>query len=231
MFWGLLLAAMPLFHAGLVCAQSPVKWQTPAQFHQLLKKAIPGTLSIDDNGIQFRAPKFYGRWPYGEIKTFELTENRELIVTDYGNRHWHQPGDRTFRFTFTEPMPPAIAAHFTDRVERPVINGFPATAVNVLAELPARERAFIGGSNGTLEFREDGIDYLATGGRSSRTWRWSDIQTIASPNPWEFRVTAYREIAEFDLKRPLSRELFDRLWGIFYAKGLNTAPGKEGLRQ
>jgi hypothetical protein len=32
---------------------------------------------------------------------------------------------------------------------------------------------------------------------------------------------------EFDLKKPLSRELFDRLWNILYAAELNVAPGKE----
>ena len=68
--------------------------------------------------------------------------------------------------------------------------------------------------------REDGIDYVAADGRDGRSWRWSDIQTLANPNPWEFRVTAYREIVEFDLKRPLSRELFDRLWDMPLRPGL-----------
>ena len=85
--------------------------------------------------------------------------------------------------------------------------------------------------NGRLRFRQTGIDYLATDARSSRTWRWSDIQTIANPNPWDFRVTGYREILEFDLKQPMQRELFDRLWNILYAADLNPAPSTEGHRQ
>jgi hypothetical protein len=128
-------------------------------------------------------------------------------------------------------MPSGIAAHFTTRVARPVINGIPLPALNVLTMLPAHRRERFGGSNGTLKFRQDGIDYLATDGRGSRTWRWSDVQTIASANPWEFRITGYREIAEFDLKQSLSRELFDRLWNILYAADLNVAPGTEGHRQ
>jgi hypothetical protein len=69
-----------------------------------------------------------------------------------------------------------------------------------------------------LRLRDDGIDYL-TEGRDSRNWRWADIQTIANPNPYELRVTAYREIVEFDLKQPLSRSLFERIWDQLYEEG------------
>ena len=62
--------------------------------------------------------------------------------------------------------------------------------------------------------------------RDSRTWRWSDIQTIANPDPYTFRITAYREISEFELKQPLSRELFDALWTRLYAKDLNLSIGR-----
>ena len=129
----------------------------------------------------------------------------------------------------SQPMPPGTAAGFTARVGRPAINGdpnpgdpYPGAAV--IAELPAHHKERFGGSNGTLRLRDDGIDYVAADGRDGRSWRWSDIQTLANPNPWEFRVMAYREIVEFDLKRPLSRELFDRLWNSLYAQDLNVAP-------
>ena len=101
----------------------------------------------------------------------------------------------------------------------------------MIAELPAHHRERFGGSNGTLRLREDGIDYVAADGRDGRSWRWSDIQTLANPNPWEFRVMAYREIVEFDLKQPLSREMFDWLWNSLYAQDLNVAPPNGGQHQ
>lgn len=208
-----------------------IEWQSPAQFRQFLKKAVKGTVLLDKDGIEFRSLKLSLRWPYGEIKTFNLSGARELVITDYGNRHWHEPGDRSFRFTLSEPMPPRTAAEFTMRVGRPVINGDPSPTAAIIAELPAHHQERFGGSNGTLRFREDGIDYVAADGRDGRSWRWSDIQTLGNPNPWEFRVTAYREIVEFDLKRPLSRELFDRLWDYLYAQGLNLSLGKDGHHQ
>src|SRR5579863_1186475 len=242
-FFCAVLLAIP---GGLSFAQSPasanaeasVKWQSPARWHQLFKKETPGTLILGDAGVEFRAPKFSHRWPYEEINTFELSNTpaptgsgkkrprdvQELIITGYENRHWHEPGERRFRFTLAEAMPPAIAADLTGRVGRPVINGNPDSNQPVIAELPAHHRERFGGSNGQLRLRADGIDYVTADGHDGRSWRWSDIQTLANPDPYEFRVTAYREIVESDLKKPLSRELFDKLWDRLYAADLNVAP-------
>ncbi len=229
----LLCTAFSTTGGGVVFAQlsSPVQWQSPAEWHRLVKKAIPGTLLFDDAAVEFRSPKFSHRWPYGEIKTFDLSGAHELVITDYENRHWHAPGEQRFRFTLSQPMPPGIAAELTAHVGRPVINGNPDPVTAVIAEIPAHHRERFGGSNGTLRLHEDGIDYVGRDGRDGRSWRWSDIQTLANPDPYEFRVTAYREIVEFDLKRPLSRDLFDRLWDRLYAADLNLGPPREEHHQ
>ncbi|MEP6716775.1 MAG: hypothetical protein ABJC09_14485 [Terriglobia bacterium] len=205
-----------LVYAAIAQEKLP-QWQSQAQLHQLLKKPIDGTLLFDDNAVEFQSRKLSHRWLYSEIKTFDLTGARELFLTDYENRHWHEPGERQFRFTLTEPIPPSLAAAFAARVARPVVNGDPEPSLASLAELPAHRRERFGGSNGKLRFRDGGIDFVTGDDLNGRTWRWSDIQTLANPNPWEFRVTAYREIVEFDLKQPLSRELFDKLWDKLYA--------------
>jgi hypothetical protein len=226
----LLVAAFPALPSEVVFAQnSPaIQWQSPAQFRQLLKRAIKGTLLFDNEGIEFQSQKFSQRWAYREIKTFDLSGARELVITDYENRHWHEPGERHFRFTLSQPMPPGIAAGLTASVGKPVINGDPYPDATVIAAIPAHHRERFGGSNGMLRLREDGIDYIAADGRDGRSWRWSDIQTLANPDPWEFRVMAYREIVEFDLKQPLSPDLFDRLWDILYAHDLNVTPPGDG---
>jgi hypothetical protein len=231
--FALLTAALPALPGELAFAQSPavLQWQSQARFHQLLKKEILGALLVDNDGIAFQSPKFSKRWAYGEIETFDLSGARELVITGYENRHWHEPGERRFWFTLNRPLPPDLAASVAAWVGRPVINGDPRPDTAAIAEIPAHHRERFGGSNGTLRFREDGIDYVAADGRDGRSWRWSDIQTLANPNPWEFRVMAYREIVEFDLKRPLSRDLFDRLWDILYAADLNLAPEKDGHHQ
>jgi hypothetical protein len=202
-------------------------WQTPAQWHRLLKKAVPGTLLLDDDGVEFRSAKFNQRWAYVEIHGFDLS-TRELTVTSYQSRHWHEPGERRFQFTLSEPMPPEIAAQFTERVGKPVRNGVPLPSVVAIAEIPAHHRMWSGGSSGTLRLKDSGIDYVTENGRDSRAWRWADIQTIANPNPYELRVMAYREIVEFDLKQPISRDLFDLVWDHLYAAGLNLSSSEGG---
>jgi len=202
-------------------------WQTPAQWHRLLKKVVPGTLLIDDDGVEFRSAKFNQHWAYREIHSFDLS-TRELTLTSYQNRPRHEPGELSFHFTWSEPMRPEIAARFTERVGKPVRNGVPLPSVTALAEIPAHHRIWSGGTNGTLRLKDSGIDYVTENGRDSRTWRWDDIQTIANPNPYELRLTGYRETVEFDLKQPMSRELFERMWDRLYAAGLNLSVGTRG---
>ncbi len=216
---GFLFAAPNAATAG--SAESD-QWQTPAQWHRTLEKPVSGTLSLDGEGVEFRSTKFNQRWPYIEIHTFDLSP-RDLTFTSYQNRPWHEPGERRFHFTLSEPMPPEVAAQLTEHVGKPVRNGAPQPGSVAAAKIPAHHRVWPGGSNGTLRLKDDGIDYVTENGRDSRSWRWADIQTIANPNPYEFRVTAFREIVEFDLKRPLSRTLFERMWDRLYAPGLNLS--------
>lgn len=204
-------------------ACAAIAWQSTASLHEFPKKKVHGTFLLDDSGAEFRSPKFSQRWPYQEIKTIEIPNSRELIVTDYESRRRHMPGERRFHFVFSAALPPDLATQLVARVAKPVINGDPDASLTAIAEMPAHRRERFGGSDGTLRFREDGIDYVAANGRDSRSWRWSDIETLANPGPFEFRVSAWREIVEFDLKAPLSRELFDRLWDRLYASDLNLA--------
>jgi hypothetical protein len=199
------------------------KWQASARWHRSLKKAEPGMLVLDGNGVEFRSAKFNRRWNYGEIHTFDLSQ-RELTLFTYQNRPWHEPGERPFRFTLGEPMPADVAAQLTDRVGKPVRNGMPMAKSAALVEIPAHHRMWSGGSNGTLRLKDDGIEYVTENGRDSRSWRWIDIQTIANPEPYEFRIMGYREIVDFDLKQPLARAVFERLWDRLYTTGLNLSP-------
>lgn len=206
-------------------------WQSPARLHRLfLRKPIRGNLIVEWEGIEFRSPKFSGQWPFLEIHTFQLS-NRGLTLTTYQNRRWHEPGEQRFHFTLTEEIPPAVAAMIQESVDRPARNGAPDPKAPAIVEMPARHPTRFGGSNGTLRLRKSGIDYVTSDGRDSHSWRWSDIQTIANPDPYSFRVTAYREIAEFELKQPLSRELFEELWSRLYASDLNVSAGSGGDRQ
>ncbi len=218
------ISATIVLSAVLANAAQSELWQAPAKWHRLLKKTVPGTLVLDDAGVEFRSPKFSQRWSYVDIHSFDLSA-RELTLDSYQNRPWHAPGEQRYQFTLSEPMPPEIAAQLAARVGKPVRNGVPLPSVAVLSEIPAHRRMWSGGSNGTLRLKDTGIDYVTENGRDSRSWRWADIQTIANPNPYEFRVTAYRETVEFDLKQPLAPVVFEQMWDRLYAADLNLSVG------
>jgi hypothetical protein len=206
------------------------QWQSPARLHHLVNKTA-GTLVVNSQGIEFIPKKGSPlRWSYVEVQSFHLSARR-LDLKTYQNRSWHLSGDRQFHFIITNAVPPAVAQEFARRVQRPVENGRPDPAASGYASLSARRRTFGGGTNGVLHFRNTGIDYVTTGGRGSRSWRWSDIQTIANPAPYHFRVQGYLETFEFELKQPMSRKLFDRLWDAVYGRDLNGLVYSEGRQQ
>ena len=200
--------------------ETSLNWQSPARWRHGRKKT-PGTLALTNSGVEFlpaKGPPL--RWAYVEIQTFDLAPHR-LRVTGYKNRGWRLPGERTFSFDLASIVPSAVAAELAERVAKPAENGVPGSNAPAFATLGARHRTRDGGTNGVLRFRASGIDYVTFSGGGARSWRWADIQTLAHPDAFHFRVGAYREIFEFELKEPMSDDLFDRLWNDVYARDLS----------
>ena len=206
----------------LTGSTTALHWQSPARLHHGVK-STPGDLVFTANTIEFRSePRFSHRWPFAEVKTFELSP-QQLVLTDYENRRHHRPGERHFRFDLKQPVPPTVAAELAKRIGKPVVNVDPDAKADALFTIPARHGTCFGGTTGVLRFRDRGVDYVTTGGKGSRSWRWDEIQTIADPDPYHFRVTGYLETFEFELKRPMTSDLFDRVWDRVYARDLNVA--------
>ncbi len=207
-----------------------LNWQSPARWRHGLKKTS-GTIAFSNRGVEFQAVKGKRRfWPFEEIQTFKLSP-REFNLTGYQNRKWRLHGERSFRFDIKFAVPPEVAAQLARRVGKPVKDADPNASAPAFATLAARHRTRAGGTNGILRFRNSGIDYVTQGGRGARSWRWQDIQTIANPDPYHFRVGGYRETFTFELKQPMTKELFDRLWNDVYAGDLNGLDPKEGAHR
>jgi hypothetical protein len=214
-------AALPVSGQRISAPVAQANWQAPARWRHGLSGKTSGTLALTDSGIEFRPAKGDPLvWKFEEIQTFHSSPHR-LELTGYQNRRWHLHGERSFRFDFEAVLPPAVAAELTARVGKPAANGVPNPSAPAFATLGARHRTRGGGTNGVLRFRDSGIDYVTDSGRGARSWRWADIETIARPNAFHFRVGGYREIFEFELKEPMSRRLFDRLWNDVYARDLS----------
>ncbi len=214
--------------AGQGAALQLTGWQTKARLRGSWR-STPGTLLMSEQAIEFQPTRGSPlHWAFMEIKSVALSSPRRFTLVSYENRRWKLPGDRQFRFELNDPLPSGAAEELVARVGKPAINGDPDPKAASFADIPARHRTRTGGSNGVLRLREDGIDYVAVGGRDSRTWRWADIQTIANPDPYHFRVGAYLETFDLELKQPMTLEIFDRLWDRVYGRGLNLGRSDGG---
>lgn len=218
----------------------PLRWKSKARLHRHFR-STRGELVIDHNGVEFRPLKEMPlKWSFtdagvtniqsiaiADIKSVRITPEA-LILISYQNKGWHRPGDREFRFDVETPISAEMAAEMIRRIGRPSVNSVPDPQGSGYLTLPARHRTATGGSNGVLRLRDDGIDYLDSTGKDSRSWRWADIETLANPDPYQFRVGGYVERFDFELKQPLSKETFERLWNNIYTQGLNivTAGGE-----
>lgn len=195
-------------------------WQTPARWRHGLLRKTSGTLIINDSGVVFQPRNGSPlHWSFEEIQTFDLAPRR-LVVTGYQNRHWHFHGERSFRFDLRSAVPPGVAAVLACRVGKPSENGVANSSVESFSTIAARHRTLFGGTNGVLRFRKTGMDYVTESGRGARSWRWADIETLTLPDPYHLIVGGYRESFTFELKRPMSHALFDRVWDLAYARNL-----------
>ena len=87
----LIVSVLSAAFSGAAFAQAPAAdWKAPARWHRSLKKAVPGSLVIDQDGVEFSSAKFNQRWAFVEIHSFDLSA-QELTLTSYQNRHWHSP--------------------------------------------------------------------------------------------------------------------------------------------
>jgi hypothetical protein len=199
-----------------VTPSAEFNWSARARLRRGLA-SIRGTLTANSQRVEFRPEKNPPRqWPYAEIETLDIG-SLSLVLTSYENRGWHRPGNRQYRFELGESISAAVSRELAQRVGKPVKNRIPLPESSSFSTIPAHHRTHTGGSNGLLRFREEGIDYLTQAPRDSRAWRWRDIETLAIPDPYTFRVQGYRETFSFELKEPMPPELFNRLWDKVYA--------------
>ena len=196
-----------------------VYWETSAGMHRgFLRSKDRGTLSIDEKGVEFQSKKcLIQMWKFLDIDTFSFAPNR-LVLKTYTNRSLHRPGEQSYRFDMTQTVPPTVAAMLARGVARPSRNMIPDIKSPEIVSIHVHHRRPTGGTNGILRFREQGIDYVTTSSRDSRSWRWADLQTLSDPDPYHLFVFGYQDTYTFDLKEPLPSGLFNRVTDEIYTQ-------------
>jgi hypothetical protein len=198
----------PLFQYDVVRARS-------------LQKDEPGRLRIDTSGIEYFSTKEKTsiRLPFIDVHEMDISDPSAIRVETYEMLKRKLSGRRSYVFRLRSSRGveenDRLAQFLSERINRPLLGSQPTTAKPEF-EIPAYHRHVLNGCNGMLQITPEGIRFLSTKEDHSRTWKYSDIQTIGGSDPFSFRVTTLAETFSFDLKDRLPKEAYELVWRRVY---------------
>jgi hypothetical protein len=115
-------------------------------------------------------------------------------------------------------------------LDQRLVAAIPDHLSNILWELPVKHLLRLGGDEGVLQVGSDAIVYKSADKAGSRTWRYEDIENIASSGPFDLTITTFERAKthygnlkgfNFELKRRLEEARYNELWlRLNQSKGL-----------
>ena len=91
-----------------------------------------------------------------------------------------------------------------------------------MQEFPVRHDHLFGGCQGIIDVTENRIIYVTDNPNDSRIWRLADVESFASTNEFDLRISTREETFHFDLKIPLNRETYQHIWNKVYEPQIQT---------
>jgi hypothetical protein len=185
-----------------------------AQFtvrHEHLKSGCIGAMTVDETGVRFTGAKKHAwSWKYGDIQQLRLAPESIYILT-YKDSKLRLGKDRAYTFTGKIPAEDLYPL-LKDRMDQRFVAAVGQAIGLPSWSLPAKHLRPITGSEGTLSFTADAIVYSTPVRAESRTWRYSDIDTIASSGPFQLTITTLEKAFNFQLKQPITEARYNNLW-------------------
>ncbi len=205
LFFTVLLAAMPQTNSFDI----PVE-----RVHSFRKQ--PGDLHIDEKGVAFRSKdgKTSITVPMRDLREASVADPHALSFQTYEIRKampFHRRG-YVFRAEADAPIED-LARFLAAHIQRPVVGHYPQGST---LEIPAYHKHAFGGTNGTLAIGDNGLQFRSEKPADSRTWRYSEIETIGQPDRFSFRVSTNRETYLLELKGELPESLYWSVWSKVY---------------
>jgi hypothetical protein len=210
-------AAIGIVLVGCIAASAA---QFPMR-HQHVRKGCDGLMTVDDAGIAFEAPKGHSwHWKYADIQQLHLEPARIRILT-YEDDKWRLGADREFEFTGAPPYE-SLLRIWNDVMDQRFVAALPPLAnVAGVFSILAKHLKRVSGSEGSLVFGNDSIAYSTAAAGESRTWRYSDIDSISSSGSFQLTITTFerarshygdRKGFNFQLKQPLTEARYNDIW-------------------
>jgi hypothetical protein len=189
-------------------------WAQGAQFavrHEHLRKGCAGVMTVDENGVRFTGAKQHAwRWKYEDIQELRLAPESIYILT-YKDSKLRLGKDRGYSFTGKIPAE-ELYALLRERMDQRFVAAVGQAIGLPTWSLPVKHLRPMVGSEGTLEFGADTIVYSTPAKDESRTWRYSDIESIASSGPFQLTITTLEKGFNFQLQQPITEARYNQLW-------------------
>jgi len=179
--------------------------------HEHLRKGCAGTMTVDETGVSFTGAKKHAwSWKYEDIQQLRLSSESIYILT-YKDSKLRLGKDREYNFIGKIPAE-ELYPLLKDRMDQRFVAAVGQVSDLPSWSLPAKHLRPIVGSEGTLSFTADAIVYSTAVRAESRTWRYSDIDTIASSGPFQLTITTLEKTFNFQLKQPITEARYNNLW-------------------
>jgi hypothetical protein len=196
------------------CLILAVALASAAQFtvrHKHLNGGCAGAMTVDENGVAFTGAKKHAwSWKYEDIQQLRLSPESIYILT-YKDSKLRLGEDRAYTFTGKIPAE-ELYALLADRMDQRFVAAVGQALGLPTFSVPAKQLKPIAGSEGTLSFTAGAIVYSTPAKTESRTWRYSDIENIASSGPFQLTITTLEKPFNFQLKQPITEARYNDLW-------------------
>jgi hypothetical protein len=202
--------------AILIAAAMLAEGQTVEVRHRHLHKGANGELRITAHNISFTEwgkDRRHSRvWKYEDIQHLELTPDVLRILT-YEDQKWKLGLDREYVFDrLPDGFAEQVYRQWKDRLDQRFFAGVADPDVRPLWQAPVKLTGLFQGSEGMLLVGAHRLSYRSKKTGESRTWRFVDIENIASANAFDLSVVTREREFRFQLKERLALGRYDELW-------------------
>jgi hypothetical protein len=197
---------MAIRQAAICLILSAAAWaqQFPVR-HQHLRRYCTGTMTVDEKGITFAGPKHESwEWPYQDIQQLTLTP-QSIHILSYKDSSVLLGRDVTYKFTGVIPAV-ELYSRWSATLDQRFVAALDEAGELAGVKFPAKLLELTKGAEGTLVFAADLVGFGA------HTWRYTDIQSIASSGPYQLTLTTLGRQFRFQLKQPITESIYNQLW-------------------
>lgn len=170
-----------------------------------------GELVVDNAGVSYKSGdgKRSIRVAPLDIHEADVSDPHQVRIETYQKIKRKFLGRQSYTFRLLAEHGPELARFLAALLNRPVIGFRDQPAQGETYEIPAYHRHRLGGCSGTLRIDVAGVQFISDKVGDSRSWPYSEIETVGTMNAFHFRISTLSETYNFDLKDRLQQAAYN----------------------